>query len=39
MFFICHCVDLPDDFICDKRDQTSYMWQELELASELESDL
>ena len=43
--------DLPDDFICDiaiytddttfysKCDQASDLWQQLELASELESDL
>ena len=43
--------DLPDDIICDiaiyandttlysKCDQASDLWQELELASELESDL
>ena len=43
--------DLPDDVICDiviyaddttlysKWDQASYLWQHLEFASELESDL
>ena len=45
------CIDLPDHFICNIAiyaddttlysiiDQTSDLWQELELASELESDL
>ena len=45
------CIDLPDNFICNIAiyaddttlysifDQTSDLWQELELASELESDL
>ena len=45
------CIDLPDHFICNIAiyaddttlysiiDQTSDLWRELELASELESDL
>ena len=49
--FLLYINDLPDDVICDiaiyaddttlyfKCDQASYMWQQLELASELESDL
>ena len=49
--FLLYINDLPDDFICDiaiyaddttlycKRDQASDLWQQLELASELESDL
>ena len=49
--FLLYVNDLPDDFICNiaifaddpslysKCDQPSYLWQELELASELESDL
>ena len=50
-FFLLCIDDLPDDFIrniaiyaddttlCCKRDQASDLWQQLELASELESDL
>ena len=50
LFLLC-INDLPDDVICDiaiyadnttlysKCDQTSHLWQQLELASELESDL
>ena len=50
-FFILHFSDLPDDVICNiaiyaddttlyyKCDQASDLWQQLELASELESDL
>ena len=49
--FLLYINDLPDDVICDiaiyaddttlysKCDQTSDLWQQLELASELESDL
>ena len=49
--FLVHINDLPDDVICDiaicaddtilhsKCDQACDMWQQLELASELESDL
>ena len=49
--FLLYINDLPDDVICDiaiysddttlysKCDQASYMWQQLELASKLESDL
>ena len=49
--FILYINDLPDDVICDiaiyadnttlysKCDQTSDLWQQLELTSELESDL
>ena len=49
--FLLYINDLPDDVICNiaiyaddtnlysKCDQTSDMWQQLELASELESDL
>ena len=49
--FLLYIHDLPDDFICDiaicaddttlysKCDQASDLWQQLELASELESDL
>ena len=49
--FLLYINDLPDDFICDiaiyaddttlysKCDQASDLWQQLELASELESDL
>ena len=49
--FLLYINDLPDDFICDipiyaddatlysKCDQASNLWQPLELASELESDL
>ena len=49
--FLLYINDLPDDVICDiaiyaddttlysKRDRTSDLWQQLELASELESDL
>ena len=49
--FLLYINDLPDDVICDiaiyaddttlysKCDQASDMWQQLELASELESDL
>ena len=49
--FLLYVNDLPDNFICNiaifaddpslysKCDQPSYLWQELELASELESDL
>ena len=49
--FLLHINDLPDDVICDtamyaddttlysKCDQASDLWQQLELASELESDL
>ena len=49
--FLLHINDLPDDVTCDiaiyandttlysKCDQTSDLWQQLELASELESDL
>ena len=49
--FLLHIDDLPDDFICDfviyaddttlylKCDQASDFWQQLELGSELESDL
>ena len=50
-FFLLYISDLPDDVICDiaiyaddttlysKCDQASDLWQQLELASELESDL
>ena len=50
-FFLLYINDLPDDVICDiaiyaddttvysKCDQASDMWQQLELASELESYL
>ena len=50
-FFLLSINDLPDDVICDiaiyaddttlysKCDQASDMWQQLELVSELESDL
>ena len=48
--FLLYIDNLPDDVICDiaiyaddttysRCDQTSDMWQQLELASELESDL
>ena len=49
--FLLYINDLPDDVICNiaiyaddttlysKRDEASDMWQQLELASELESDL
>ena len=49
--FLLYINDLPDDVICDiavyaddttlysKCDQASDLWQELELASEIESDL
>ena len=49
--FLLYINDLPDDVICDiaiyaddttlysKCDQASNLWQQLELASELESDL
>ena len=49
--FLLYINRLPDDFICDiaiyadnttlcsKFDQASDLWQQLELASELESDL
>ena len=49
--FLLHINDLPDDVVCDidicaddttlysKCDQTSDLWQQLEFASELESDL
>ena len=49
--FMLYINDLPDDVICDitiyaddttlysKCDQASDLWQQLELASELESDL
>ena len=49
--FLLYINDLPDDVICDiaiytddttvysKCDRASYLWQQLELASELESDL
>ena len=49
--FLLYINDLPDDVICDiaiytgdttldcKCDQASALWQQLELASELESDL
>ena len=48
--FLLYINDLPDDVICDiaiyaddttlysKLDQTSELWQQLELASEIESD-
>ena len=49
-FFLLYISDLPDDVICNiviyanttlysKCDQPSDLWQQLELASELESDL
>ena len=50
-FFLLYINDLPDDVICDitlyaddtalysKCDQASDLWQQLELAFELESDL
>ena len=50
LFLLC-IIDLPDDVICNiaiyadnttlysKCDQASNLWQQLELASELESDL
>ena len=50
-FFLLYINDLPDDVICDiaifadntilysKCDQASDLWQQLELASEPESDL
>ena len=38
--FICNITIYPDDTtLYSKCDQTSYLWQQLELASELESDL
>ena len=49
--FLLYIIDLPDDIICNiaiyaddttlysKCDQASYLWQQPELASELESDL
>ena len=49
--FLLYINDLPDDVICNiaiyaddttlysKRDEATDMWQQLELASELESDL
>ena len=48
--FLLYINDLPDDIICNainaddttlysKFDQASHLWQRLELASELESDL
>ena len=49
--FLLYINDLPDDVICNitiyvddttlysKCDRTSHQWQQLELASELESDL
>ena len=49
--FLLYINDIPDDVICDtaiyaddttfysKYDQASDLWQQLELASELESDL
>ena len=49
--FLLYINDFPDDVICDiaiyadgttvycKYDQASYLWQQIELASELESDL
>ena len=49
--FLLYIIDLPDDVICDiaiytddttfyfKCDEASDLWQQLELASELESDL
>ena len=49
--FLLYINDLPDDVICNiaiyaddttlysKYDQASYLWQQLELTSELESDL
>ena len=49
--FLLYINDLPDDVVCNiaiygddttlysKRDQASDLWQQLELASELESDL
>ena len=49
--FLLYINDLPDDFICNTTiyadettlysefDQTSDLWQQLELASELDSDL
>ena len=51
LHFLLYINDLPDDVICDvaiyaddttfysKCDQSSDLWQQLELASELESDL
>ena len=51
MLFLLYINDLPDDVICDiaiyadditlysKCDQASDLWQQLEVASELESDL
>ena len=51
LFFLLYINDLPHDVICDidiyaddttlysKCDQASDVWQQLELASELESDL
>ena len=51
LFLLLYMNDLPDDVICDiaiyaddatlysKCDQASDLWQQLELASELESDL
>ena len=46
MFFLLYINDLPDDAICadnttlySKCDQASDLWQQLELTSELESDL
>ena len=50
-FFLLYINDLPDDVVCDfaiyaddstlysKCDQASDLWQQLELSSELESDL
>ena len=37
--FLLYINDLPDDAINSKLDQASDLWQQLELASELESDL
>ena len=51
LYFLLYINDLPDDVICNiaiyvddttlyfKCDQSSNLWQQLELASELESDL
>ena len=51
ILFLLYINDLPDDVICDiaiyadettlysKCDEASHLWQQLELASELESDL
>ena len=36
---ICDFTIYADDTLCSKCDHTSYLWQQIELAAELESDL